>query len=304
MFESIQPNPREVGIARIALRLDPRRRAAFGADHADPRCRIQRARLGIRNPGNDGIQRVGVVDQRKHADAGAVELPIDDRLAVGAEAETVANAELFLVDPVGGAVDGRLRSIGRQLRDAAVVDALDVDVVAAHVTDARRIRRKLREHQRRCRVRGPDLLERAALQGQHPVIPARVPPPHLLRIREDQQLRPVVRPHVVGDGERALRTCGCQLRIGDQDGAGAGGRVVADDVRAAGRSGGALDGRVGITVAEPSCRTESRQRVLVSKVDAIDLLLERAPAFVLLRLQRRAEHDERQSDGDKPGTMV
>ena len=68
-----------------------------------------------------------------------IELPVDDRLAVGAETEAVANAELFLVDPVRGAVDDVLRSVSGQLRDLPVVEPLDVDVVAAHVADARRI---------------------------------------------------------------------------------------------------------------------------------------------------------------------
>ncbi len=151
---------REIGVARIALGLDPRRRAALGADHADARRRVRRAGLRIRNLRDHRIQRVGVVDQREDADAGAVELPVDDRLAVGTEAEAVANAELLLVDPVRRAVDDRFRSVGRQLRDLAVVEALDVDVVAAHVADARRIRRELREHQRRRRMRRADLLER------------------------------------------------------------------------------------------------------------------------------------------------
>ncbi len=135
------------------------------------------------------------------------------------------------------------------------------------------------------------------LSVQHPIIAARVLPPHLLRVREDQQLRSIVRPDVIGDGECALGSRGNQLGVGDQDAARAGGGVVADDVAAAGLAGSALDRRVRRAVVEPSRRSEPRQRILVLRVDAIDLRFERLPAFVLLRGNGNGgEGDDRQGD--------
>ena len=131
--------PGQVAVARIARRLHPGRVAAVGRDDADPRRRVGRAGLGIRDLRRHRVDAVGVVDQREDADARGVELPVGDAAAVGAPAEAVADAELLLVDPVGGAVDDRLRAGGRQPRDPAVGQPLDVQVVGADVGHARGI---------------------------------------------------------------------------------------------------------------------------------------------------------------------
>ena len=95
----------EIGVTRIPFGLDPLRGPALGADHADARRGVGRTGLRVGDLRDDGIERVGVVDQREDADTRGVELPVDQRPAVRAPAKAVADAELFFVDPVGGAVD-------------------------------------------------------------------------------------------------------------------------------------------------------------------------------------------------------
>ena len=54
---------------------------------------------------------------------------------VGAPAERVAEAELLLVHPIGGAVDDGLTAIGRELLLSAARDVGDEDVVVADEPD-------------------------------------------------------------------------------------------------------------------------------------------------------------------------
>ena len=102
---------RDVVIARVAGDFQPARLSAGGRDDADPAGGVGFADLGILDRVDAGIKRVGVVDQGKLANARGIELPVGDRLSVRAPAEAVAQAELFLVDPVERAVDqvGRVR---------------------------------------------------------------------------------------------------------------------------------------------------------------------------------------------------
>ena len=158
VLASIHSSRDEIVVPRVAWRLHPAGVSAGGADHSNPHRGIHRSGLGIRVAGDDRIQRVRVVDQRKDADAGRVELPVRDAPAIRAPAETIADAQFFLVHPVGRAVDRRLRPVARELSDRPVVQALDVDIVGADVCDPRAVRRELREHQRRLRSRPADLL--------------------------------------------------------------------------------------------------------------------------------------------------
>ncbi len=142
---------RKIRIPRIARGPHPRRLAARGADDPDAHGGIRGPGLGVRDRRDRRVERGRVVDEREDPDAGRVELPVGDALAVGAPAEAVADAEFLFVDPVRRAVDGRLRPIFRQRHGAAVGEALDVDVVAADVGHARAVGRELGEHERRFR---------------------------------------------------------------------------------------------------------------------------------------------------------
>ena len=95
----------DVIVAGVAGHVDPARLAAAGGDDTDPARGVLLADLGILDVGDPRIEGVGVVDQRKLGNARGIQLPVGDRLSVRAPAESVAQAELFLVDPVERAVD-------------------------------------------------------------------------------------------------------------------------------------------------------------------------------------------------------
>ena len=154
--ERVLVDPRQAGdvvLAWIAGHLHPRGGAAVGIDHTDAHRAVARPCLRVRNARERRVQRIGGVDQRERLDAGAVELPVGDGAAVRTPAERIADAEFLLVHPIGRAVDRRLAAVSGQPRDPAIVEALDEDVVGAHVRDARRIGRELRKQQRRLRTR-------------------------------------------------------------------------------------------------------------------------------------------------------
>ncbi len=117
----------------------------------------------------------------------------------------VPQVELLFVDPVGCPVDDRLRAVVRQLRDLCIRETFAVEVVLAHIGDLLTVGREGREHERRgLGVAAAELLKslRAARERQHPVVAARVLPPDLGRVGEDEELRPVFGPLVVVDAER------------------------------------------------------------------------------------------------------
>ena len=57
--------PRDVVVARIAGDVEPDGSAAVGAHHADARRGVGRAGLGVLHRDDEGVERVGVVDQEK-----------------------------------------------------------------------------------------------------------------------------------------------------------------------------------------------------------------------------------------------
>ncbi len=182
--------------------------ATLGAHDADAHRGVDAAGLRVRDACDDGVERVGVVDEREDPDARGVELPVRDAAAVGAPAECVADAEFLFVDPVGRAVDRGVGAIGGERRDDAVGQALDVDVVGAHERHARRVGRELGEHQRRLGRVAAKLAQLSVGGVEHPVVAARVVAPDLARVGEDEQSLAVVRPGVVGDVERRRRARG------------------------------------------------------------------------------------------------
>ena len=92
-------------LAWVAGHIEPARFAAAGRNDADPAESVLLADLGILDGLDAGIEAVGVVHQREIRNAASVQLPVGDRFAVRAQAESVAKAELFLIDPVERAVD-------------------------------------------------------------------------------------------------------------------------------------------------------------------------------------------------------
>ncbi len=208
-------------------------------------------------------------------DPAGIEMPEGDRLAVGAPAVRVAQVELLLVHPVGGAVDDRARAVCGQPRDQPVGEVLDVEVVGVHVRDPRAVRGELGEHQRGGFCVPADLVELPALEVQHPVIAARIPPPDLLRVGEEEQLRAVLRPRVVVDLRRLGFRSGLRLRHErrrrDQHAARAGRRLVTHDVVAALDSirGGVLDGRIGLAAVEPPGGAEDLRLEFLLREDSV-----------------------------------
>ena len=191
----------------------------------------------IRDARQRWVDRVGVVDQREVLDAGGVELPVGDLPAVRAPPESIAQIELFFVDPVGRAVDDVLVLGFGEPRDRAAADLLDVKIALADVADAAAIGRELREHQRRGRGAGADLTQRAGCAIEHPVVAARVLAPDFFRVGVEQQPRAIRGPLVTVDRERRGRARRLQRRCRDEDGPGSGRRVVLDDVLGARRRG-------------------------------------------------------------------
>src|SRR6478672_11370303 len=110
---------RYVIVAGVAGDIEPDRLAAVRAHHADPRGRVGRARFGVLYGNDEGIQRVGVVDEVEVAYARGVELPESDATPVRAPAEPVAQVELLLVHPIEGAVDDGARAVAGEAGDAA-----------------------------------------------------------------------------------------------------------------------------------------------------------------------------------------
>jgi len=239
-------------------------------DHAHADRRVRLARLGIAERGDLRIQPARVVDQVEHRDAGRVELPVGDPLAVGTPAETVPQVELLFVDPVAGPVDDRLRAVVRQLHDLQVADVLDVQIVLANVGDLAAVGRELREHQRRGRRIAAQLLQSPVGRRQHPVVAARVGAPDPLRVGEDQQPLAVVGPSVAIDAQGLGLSLGNELLGGHENVALACLRIVSHDVLGLVEVVGVLQRGVARAVLEPAGRTEGLGLEVVRIEDPLD----------------------------------
>ena len=124
---------------------------------------------------------------------------------------------------------------------------------------------------------------------EHPVVAARVQPPHLHGVGEDEEPRAVGRPGVVGDGQAVLLAGRHQPRAVDQHPPLAGGGFVADDVGAA--VGIALDDGVGRAVGQPARRAERRRIVGVILEDAAELRVDAPPGRAPARRRQRGGGD-------------
>ncbi|MCG3120704.1 MAG: hypothetical protein ALAOOOJD_03532 [bacterium] len=190
---------RDVIVARVAGDVNPARFTATRADHTDAAGGIRGADLRILHGNDERIKRVGVVDQQKIAHARGIQLPISNRLAVGTPAPTITQIEFFLIHPIERAVNDGARAILRERGDFAAVQIFHINIVFPHVTDGMIIRRKFCKHQ--CRGLGvaAKLAQLPGREIEHPIIAARVSPPHPLRVGENKQALAIRRPLIVFD---------------------------------------------------------------------------------------------------------
>jgi hypothetical protein len=253
--------------------------------------------------------RVVVSSMSEKMDAGRIELPVGDLGSVRAPAEAIAEAQLLLVDPIGGAVDRRRGSIASQRNRFARGEVLDEDVVVANVGDSRAVRRELREHQARGRRLAANLRQLPAPQVEDPVVSAGVIAPYLDGVGENEEPLPISRPLVIvnieacaSDGHvlTTTRINRDELRCRNQHRTRPGRRLVPDDLRAA---ASALDDRVCLTVGQPARRAEAWRIVFVRLENAIDLGRERRGWFGLPAVNRGGGSDATGEEKRQPLTL-
>ncbi len=261
--------PGDVGLGGVAGCLHPDDRAARGRDDAGPDGGIGLARLGVLEGHRRRIEPARVVDHGEDRDPGGVEPPEGDGGAVRAPAEAVADAELLLVDPIGGADDDLRAAVEGQARDASRSQVLGVEVVLDDVGRLAAVGRELGEHQRRGLEVAAEPPEPARGQLVGPKIAAGVLPPDPLRVREDDEDLAVGRPGVVLDIEGLVRAGRDEPGRGDEDAAGPGSGVVEDEV-APPPVGARLERRVGRAVAHPAGRAEALGGELAAGEDALE----------------------------------
>ena len=240
----------DVVLARVAVDLDPPGLAARGRDDPHARGRVLLARLGITHRDDLRIETGGGVEHRVLRHARAVDLPVGDRLAVGTPAEAVAERELFLVHPVEGAVDERVRAVLGERSDRPGGHVLDVQVILPDVGDVLSPGIEGREHQRGFGGLAAELPQHVLVAIEDPVISPRVQPPDLAGVGEEEQLSPVVADGEIGDAERAFAPLGDELSGPDQYLALAGGRIMTNHVSSLATLG-ILQRQVGRAVLEP-----------------------------------------------------
>ena len=153
---------------------------------------------------------------------------------------------------------------------AAVVEPLDVEVVLAHVGDAPAVGRELGEHQGgRRRLCAAQLLQLPGGEIERPEVAARVLPPDLPRVGEQQHVLPVGGHLVVLDRERERIAAGDEPRGGHPDLALAGRRVVAHQ-RAAFIGAVGFELHVGGLALEPAGAAEVLGLELVGGEDPVE----------------------------------
>ncbi len=290
------PHAGDVVVARVGIHGEPRRLSPVRRHDAHPRGRLRGAGLGVLDRYGVGVQRIGRVDEQEVAHARRVQLPKRETRPVRAPPEPVgavpgSEEELFLVHPVEPPVQGRPRPVGGERDDPVARHPLYVEVVLTHVRDPRCVRRELGVHERRLGSIRTHLSKPTALEIEHPVVAPGVETPDAARIGEDQQLTPVIRPAVVGDGEGAVRPGRHERGGRHQNLMLTRPRIVSDDVTPTGRLLGALQRGVAVPV-EPAGRSEPLPEELRRRKDAI----QRQGVGFLGHARRWAEH----GCGDRP----
>jgi hypothetical protein len=264
-------HPGDVVVARIPGQIDPDRSPTRGRHDADLHGGIGRARGGVAVARDDGIGRVGVVDEREDPDARVVEVPERDTRSVGAPPEAVPDVELLFVYPVRGAVDDGIGAVRGQPGDRPRSDVLDPQVVVEHVGHATAVGRELREHQGRLRRRSAEAEEPPGVEVEDPVIASCLQPPDLLRVGEEKQMPAVFRPGVVVDRQRLSARGRDETGGGDEDATLTRRAVVPDDVLRPRCRSRRLHGRERSSLLLPASGAELLRVVVLLREDALEL---------------------------------
>ncbi len=262
--------PGDVGLGRIARGLHPDGIPAGDGHDAGLDGGIGLAGLGVLEGRRHRIEAVGVVDHGEDGDARRVEPPKGDGRAVRAPAEAVADAELLLVDPIGGPVDDVGAPVMGQPGDPPRGQVLGVDVVLDDVGRLAAVGRELGEHQGRGLEVPPEPPEPARREVVGPEVAPGVLPPDPFRVGEDDQDSAVGRPGVILDRERLGRARRYELVRGDEDAALPRSGRVEDEVAGALGRFARLERRIGLPVAHPPGRAEALGRELPAGEDALD----------------------------------
>ncbi len=173
---------RYVGVLRVAGNVHP---LGFGRDylhHANAVGRGRLAHFGILDGNVEGIDGIRIVDHQEVADFSGIELPVRNRLAVGAPPKTVTAVEFFFIDPVEGTVDNPVRAVLRQGFGLARFQVIHVNIVFAHVGHFLAVGRNLGKHQRRLGTVLTNLGQVVVGQIEQPIVAPRIIAPYPLRV--------------------------------------------------------------------------------------------------------------------------
>src|SRR5207244_1481081 len=111
--------------------VDPRRSTAGDLDDPDLYVGVSGPRLGIAHRHERRVEGV-LIQQVERGDGGLVQSPERDAFAIGTPTERVAQVELFLIYPVGRAVDDVLAAVPRERGLSTGREVGHVDVVVAN----------------------------------------------------------------------------------------------------------------------------------------------------------------------------
>ena len=181
-------HPRQVVVALITGNRQPSGRASLCTYIPHLHSTVRRASLGVGEVLHDGVDAIHVVDDVKPSRAARVALPVGYVPSVATPTETVATAELLLIHPVERAVHNGVTPVCGDGSAGLCLQILHINVVAAHVGHLARIGRELGKHQAALRQSLTQLIQRARLAVQHPVVATSVIAPHFLRVRKQQHL--------------------------------------------------------------------------------------------------------------------
>ena len=129
-----------------------------------------------------------------------VEPPKRDFLAVRRPTETVAAVKFLFVNPVERSVNNIGAPVEGDAANLSAQNFFDVNIVFTNISDARSVRRNLRELERRRRREIPaELAQDVVFAVENPIIAARVASPNALRFRINQNEIRVVGKRVILD---------------------------------------------------------------------------------------------------------
>ena len=225
-------HPDDVVLPWISGNLQPSRRSTGCSNNAHPCGRVLLAGPGIPDRDHLRIEPSRRVQHRIIRHTRRLDLPVGDRVAIGAPAESVVEEQLFFIDPVECAVDAGGRTIRGQRDDGALGNILNVQVVVAHVGRFLSLGIERGEHQGCCRGLAAQLSKRPGIPIEDPVVSPRVQAPHLACIGEEEQSLAVSADGEIGDCQGLFLPLRNELLCLHEDLARTARRVVADDALA------------------------------------------------------------------------